>query len=95
VGDVLFWVLLATAVAVVALDAARSRRSWQLVACGLGFVAVAFATVLTVWAALGALPLLAFAAAFLHGSRPRRTQALPRQREALPTPEPASNLRVL
>ena len=94
-GDVLFWVLLVMAVAAVALDAARSRRSWQLVGCGLAFVAVAFATQLSPWAALGGVAVLAFGAAFLHGARPRRTTALPRQREVLSTPEPASNIRVV
>ena len=67
---------------------------WQLVAGGLGFVTVAFASRLTPWAALGAPAVLGCVVAFLHASRPRRTR-VPLPSEVHATPEPASNLRIL
>ena len=94
-GDLVVAALLGLAVAMIVLDLARKQRSWQLVACGVGFLGFAFGSLLTPWLGLGGVAVAAFLVAFLHGSRPRRTQRVPLQREAMTTPEPASNLRVL
>jgi hypothetical protein len=95
---VLFGLLLALAVGCVVLDTRRDKRSWQLVAAGLGFVALAFASLIatatTPWAGLAGLGVVAFVGRFLHTSRPRRI-AIPVPPEVAVTPEPASNVRLL
>jgi hypothetical protein len=76
-------------------EVADRPTDWQLVVAGLGFLACAFGTVLTPWVALASLGVLGFLGHFLHSSRPQRRVPLPRQREELATPEPASNMRLV
>jgi hypothetical protein len=91
---VVFVSVLAVGVACVVLDLTRDRRSWQLIAAGLALAGIAFSTVLTPWTAALGVPVLVFVARFLRRGRPRRAP-VPMPQEAIGTPEPASNVKLV